>query len=244
VAWVNETFARRFLDGRAVGERIQIGGNWLEIVGVVGDVRTFGLREDVQQMTYLPLGTPVKSVTLEMLQLVIRGRAGTASLAPDLRRAVDRVDASVPLTRIRTMEEIVATSLAQASFTMVLLVIAAAVAMLLGLVGLYGVISYVVSQRVPEIGVRLALGARPADVRAMVLRQGLRVALAGVVGGLAAAAVVTRVLGSLLFEVSARDPVTFASVALALLAVSGLATYLPARRAAAIDPLDALRQEG
>jgi ABC-type antimicrobial peptide transport system permease subunit len=179
-----------------------------------------------------------------MLQLVIRGRAGTASLAPDLRRAVDRVDASVPLTRIRTMEEIVATSLAQASFTMVLLVIAAAVAMLLGLVGLYGVISYVVSQRVPEIGVRLALGARPADVRAMVLRQGLRVALAGVVGGLAAAAVVTRVLGSLLFEVSARDPVTFASVALALLAVSGLATYLPARRAAAIDPLDALRQEG
>jgi predicted permease len=245
VAWVNETFARRFLDSRALGERIELGGQWLEIVGVVGDVRTFGLKEELRPMTYLPLGTPVKSVTLEMLHVVIRrGAATTAPLATDLRRAVDRVDASVPLTRIRTMEEIVAASLAQASFTMTLLVIAACVALLLGVVGLYGVISYVVSQRTPEIGVRLALGAQPADVRAMVLRQGLRVTLVGVAAGLVAAAAVSQVMGSLLFEVSARDPITFGAVALVLLAVSGLASYLPARRAAAIDPLEALRQDG
>ena len=244
VAWVNETFARRFLDSRALGERIQLDGHWLEIVGVVADMRTFGLKEEMRPMTYLPLGTPVKAVTLEMLQVVIRRPTATASLATDLRRAIDRVDASVPLTRIRTMDEIVASSLAQASFTMTLLVIAAVVALLLGVVGLYGVISYVVSQRTPEIGVRLALGAQPSEVRAMVLRQGLRVALVGVAGGLATAALASRVLGSLLFEVSALDPVTFGAVPLVLMAVSWLATYVPARRAAAIDPLEALRQEG
>ena len=195
-------------------------------------------------MTYLPLGTPAKNLSLDMLLMVIRRSDGAPTLATDLRRAIDRVDATVPLTRIRTMEEIVATSLAQASFTMVLLLIAAGVALVLGVVGLYGVISYVVSQRTPEIGVRMALGAQPADVRAMVLGQGLRVALLGIAGGLAAAVGVTRVLGSLLFEVSARDPITFATVALVLVAVSGLATWVPARRAAAIDPLEALRQEG
>ena len=114
---------------------------------------------------------------------------------------------------------------------------------MLGLVGLYGVISYIVSQRTPEIGVRLALGAQPGDVRRMVLRQGLGVALVGVVVGLGVAAVATRVMGSLLFEVSTHDPVTFGAAALALTAVSALATYLPARRAAAIDPLEAIRAE-
>ena len=244
VMWVNESFARRFLDNRAIGERIQLDDHWLEIVGVVSDVRTFGLREDIRPMAYLPLGTPVTSVTLDVMQLVIRSAASPASLGPALRPALDRVDASVPLTRIRTMDDIVAASFAQASFTMTLLAMGATVALVLGMVGLYGVISYVVSQRTQEIGVRLALGAQPAAVRGMVLRQGLSVALIGIVAGLGVAAIATRVMGSLLFEVSARDPATFAAVALVLMVVSALATYLPARKAAAIDPLESLRHEG
>lgn len=227
-----------------IGERIQLADHWLDIVGVVNDVRTFGLREEIRPMAYLPLGTPVTSVTLDTMNLMIRSAAAPASLAPALRPALEPVDASLPLTRIRTMDDIVSTSLAQASFTMTLLAIAAVVALVLGVVGLYGVISYVVSQRTQEIGVRLALGARPADVRSMVLRQGLSVALVGIVVGLALAAAVTRVMSSLLFEISTRDPVTFAAVAFVLIGVSALATYLPARKASAIDPLEALRQEG
>jgi ABC-type antimicrobial peptide transport system permease subunit len=129
------------------------------------------------------------------------------------------------------------------SFTMTLLAIAAAVALVLGVVGLYGVISYIVTQRTSEIGVRLAVGAQPKDVRGMVLRQGVGLALVGVAAGLGLAFAATRVLGSLLFEVSARDPIVFAAVALALTAVSAVASYLPARRAAGIDPLQALREE-
>jgi ABC-type antimicrobial peptide transport system permease subunit len=145
--------------------------------------------------------------------------------------------------RIRTMDEVISASMVRMAFTVTLLIISAAVALVLGLVGLYGVISYIVSQRTPEIGVRLALGAQPGHVRWMVLRQGLGVALVGVGVGLGVAALSTRVMGSLLFEVSAHDPVTFGAAALALAAVSALATYLPARRAAAIDPLEAIRTE-
>jgi putative ABC transport system permease protein len=243
VAWVNRTFARQFLDDRAIGERIRIQGEtWLEIVGVVGDVRTFGLREEIRAMAYLPLSNP--AVSLDVMHAVVRTTGAPASLAPALRAAVDRVDSSIPLTTTRTMEEIVRESLAQTSFTMTLLAIAAGVALLLGVVGLYGVISYIVTQRTGEIGVRLALGAQPASVRGMVLRQGLTVAVIGVVVGLAAASIATRLMASLLFEISARDPATFATVAAVLILVSALATYLPARRAAAIDPLTALRDEG
>jgi putative ABC transport system permease protein len=244
VVWVSESFARQFLDNRAVGERIQIDEQWLEIVGVVSDVRTFGLREDIRPLAYLPLGTPVRAVTREVMLLVIRTGGDPASLASDLRSTLDRVDASVPLTRIRTMEDIVARSLAQTSFTMVMLVIAAGVALVLGVVGLYGVISFVVSQRVPELGVRLALGAQPGQLQRMVLRQGMTVALVGIVVGVGLAAVVARTMQSIVFGISTRDPITFVLVVVALAAVSAIATYFPARRAAAVDPLEALRQEG
>jgi predicted permease len=242
VVWVNHTFARRFLDGRAVGESIKLQETWLEIVGVVGDVRTFGLREDIRPMAYMPLGNP--STPVDVLNAVIRTSGEPASLASALRAAVDRVDASVPLTTARTMEEMIDESLAQASFMIALLAIAAGVALVLGIVGLYGVISYIVTQRTAEIGVRLALGADPMRVRVMVLWQGVTVALAGVVVGLVAAWASTRVMASLLFGVSARDPITFASVAVALVIVSALATYLPARRAAGINPVQALREHG
>jgi ABC-type antimicrobial peptide transport system permease subunit len=185
-----------------------------------------------------------RAVPLDAAQVVIRTDGAPASLATALRAAVDRVDASAPLTTVQTMEDLIAGSLAQVSFTITLLAIAAAVALVLGIVGLYGVISYIVTQRTAEIGVRLALGAEPGRVRVMVLRQGLTVAVAGVIVGLVAAWASTRLLASLLFEVSARDPITFAAVAFALTAVSAVATYLPARRAAGIDPLQALREEG
>lgn len=229
----------------AIGERIRIGDDktWLEIVGVVGDVRTFGLREDLRPMAYLPLGTSVGGVSLDVMHMVIRTDGDATSVAPLLRSAVDRVDRSVPLTTARTMTEIVSSSLAQMSFTMTLVALAAAIALVLGAVGLYGVISYIVSQRTAEIGVRMALGAQPRDVRSMVLRQGLAVVLVGIVAGVVLAAGATRVLASLLFEVSARDPVTFATVTAVLFAVSVVAIYLPARRAAAIDPIRALREE-
>jgi len=179
-----------------------------------------------------------------VMQLAVRTTTTTDALTADLRAAVDRVDASVPLTTVPTMNDGVARSLAETRFTMLLLAGAAGGALLLGMIGLYGVIRYVVAQRTAEIGVRIALGARPADVRAMVLRQGMTVTLAGVAVGLIAAWASTRVMASLLFEVSADDPATFVTVALALIGVSAIATYLPARRAARIDPSQALREEG
>jgi putative ABC transport system permease protein len=142
------------------------------------------------------------------------------------------------------MTDVVAASLAQTWFTMMLLACAAGGALVLGMIGLYGVIRYVVAQRTAEIGVRIALGARPADVRMMVLRQGLGVTLAGVTVGLIAAWASTRLMASLLFQISANDPATFVSVTLVLTAVSMVATYLPARKAARIDPSQALREEG
>jgi putative ABC transport system permease protein len=242
VVWVNETFVRQFLGNRAIGERVHIEGRTLETVGVVGDVREFGLREDVQPTAYLPL-VAVKGVALDVMYVVVRTTGAPASLALPVRAAVGRIDPSVPLTTVRMMEEIVASSLAQTSFTMTLLAVAAGVALVLGVIGLYGVTRYIVSQRTTEIGVRLALGAQPRDVRGMVLRQGLSVALVGVIVGLMAAYALTSVMGSLLFEVSARDPATFGATALMLMAVSAFATSLSAHRATQVDPLVALRSE-
>jgi putative ABC transport system permease protein len=242
VIWVNETFARTHLDNKAVGERIELADQKLEIVGVVGDIRSFGPREELRPFAFMTVANP--AVSLDVMQLVVRTSTPPVSLASSLRAAVDRVDASVPLTTIQTMSDIVAGTVAETWFTMLLLACAAGGALVLGMVGLYGVIRYVVSQRTAEIGVRMALGAQPRDVRGMVLRQGLTVTFAGVVIGLVASWASTRLMTSLLFEVSPSDPATFAVVTLLLTGVSALATYLPARRAARIDPSQALRDQG
>jgi putative ABC transport system permease protein len=241
IAWVNQAFARQFLPDRAVGESIQLNEVWLEIVGVVGDLRMSGLDEEARPMVYVPAGQP--SGGLDTMYAVLRTSGDPASLASSLRAAVDRVNPSVPLMTARTMSAIIDASLAQASFTVTLLAIAATVALALGVIGLYGVISYIVAQRTVEIGVRLALGADPGAVRRMVLRQGITVAIAGVIVGLAVAWLSTRLLSSVLFEISAHDPLVFASVPVVLTFVSALAVDLPARRAARLDPLQALRQE-
>jgi predicted permease len=243
VVWINEEFRRRFLPEGALAEHLRFSDStWYEVAGVVGDVRTFGVREEIRPMAYFAMVGP-NGMSMQMMHVVARGTGAAASLVPGIRAAVRELDASVPVTSQRTMDEILATSLAESSFTLLLLVVAAVVALLLGVVGLYGVISYVVSQRAHEIGVRIALGARPGAVRAMVVRQGAGVTLLGIVLGLAAAVGATRLMASLLFEVSARDPFTFAATALVLAAVSLAATWLPARRAAAISPLEALREE-
>jgi predicted permease len=246
VVWVSEAFATSFLDGRAIGERIRWSDHepWLEVVGVVSDVRNFGLTEDIRPVAYMPMYIEGMSRQEIQRMIVVAKTAGdAAALTPAVRRAVAEIDPRVPLTDVRTMSEVVATSMADTSFTMVLLGIAAIVALMLGAVGVYGVIAYVVSQRTREIGIRMALGARSESVQRLVVRQGLSVTVLGVALGLMAALGLTRVMGSLLFGVSTTDPVTFVLVAVVLTVVSLLASYLPARRASRIDPTEALRAE-
>jgi ABC-type antimicrobial peptide transport system permease subunit len=176
-----------------------------------------------------------------MLSYVVRLATPPATFLPFVRRAIDDVDADLALASVGTLQDILDDASAQMRFTMTLLAIAASVALMLSLVGIYGVVSYIVSQRTNEIGVRLALGAEPASVAGMIVRQGGVVTLVGVVLGLAAAFAGSRLLESLLYGVSPRDPAIFAVTALILLGVALLACWLPARRAARMNPLDALR---
>ena len=245
VVWVSESFARDHLGGDALGERISLGGDstWMEVVGVVGDVRAFGLKEEIRPMAYMSMSSGATELDLQLMVLTVRAAGEPMAVLPGVRAAVQRVAPDVPLTVTRTMDEVVSRSMADTSFTMAILTIAALVALLLGAIGLYGVISYVVSQRTREIGVRVALGALPAKVSGMLVRQGVAVVLVGLVVGLAGAFALTRLMEGVLFEVSARDPWVFGTVVVVLLAVGVLASWLPARRAARISPLEALRAE-
>jgi ABC-type antimicrobial peptide transport system permease subunit len=234
------------LNDKAIGEQVFFGGRdtvWMTIVGVVKDIRTFGLREDVKPMAYFPLSTKVPSVQVSDVILSVKTNGDPAALTSSVRAAVHSVAPTSPVTNARTMDEVVATSTAQTSLTMTVLGLAAGVALLLGAIGLYGVIGYVVTQRTREIGVRIALGAMPAKVGTMVLRQGMVLAIAGVVAGLIGAAALSRLMESILFQVPSRDPLTFAVVPVVLLGVSAVAAYLPARRAAGVSPMEALRNE-
>ncbi|HSG49020.1 MAG TPA: ABC transporter permease [Longimicrobiales bacterium] len=253
--WIDEDFARIHFDGDPIGQAITWEGGirgdegsprWAEITGVVGNVKQLQIREDPSSNAYFPLQAgPLDYPSLATASLVVRVAPGQdpTALAPALRDAVSRLDGRVPVTQVRTVEEIVSAAMAGESITLILLGIAAGMALFLGAIGLFGVISYVVSQRTREIGVRIALGADGDQVSGMVLRQGLAVAVAGVALGLAGALGLTRLMGSLLYGVSATDPLTFVAAPAALLAVSALAAWLPARRAARVDPMASLRQE-
>jgi predicted lysophospholipase L1 biosynthesis ABC-type transport system permease subunit len=245
VAWVNETFVKRFVEGDALGDAVRVGADtsWVEIAGVVNDVRTFGLAEDIRPMMYLPPTTTVRGTTHDVMQVTLRHSGDEGALATAIRGVIMRIDPNVAVTTIQTMEQVVRRSMARMSFTLILFGLAAATALLLGLVGLYGAIAYVVAQRTREIGVRIALGADAVLVRRMILRQGLTVLAAGIGAGLLVAVALTRLMGALLFETAATDPVTFVSVPLLLLAVGTIATWLPARRASRVSPLEALRSE-
>ncbi len=238
-----------------VGKRLSSGtaeqGDWYTIVGVVASMRADGLAEDPTETIYYPMVNPpypgdgedAEARAPRTMSLAIRTSVPPESLAAAARQAIWAADPDLPVANVRTLAEITAGDSARTGFTMLLLSIAAAVALLLGTVGLYGVISYVVSQRTQEIGVRMALGAGRGQVSRMVVRQGLGVALAGIAAGLAAAAGASRLLEASLFGVGATDPLTFAAVALLLFAVAAAASYLPARRAASVDPLAALHYE-
>ena len=243
VVVVNESFARRFFrDQDPVGKRMRMRGNdepWLTVVGVVGDIRHTGLAAEPRAEMYLSyLQSPVP-----FMNVVMRTSIDPVSLAPALRREVWAVDADQPVADISTMGQFVSNSIAGRRFNMMLLAVFAGVALLLAAVGLYGVMAYSVIQRTHEIGIRLALGAQARDVLKMIVGQGMLLTLIGTVLGLTAAFALTRLMASLLYGVTATDPLTFAGIPLLLAAVALLATYIPARRAMKVDPMVALRYE-
>lgn len=259
VAMVSENFAREYWDSpnAAVGERIATGINsqfWQEIVGVVGNVRDNGLDQEAPSTIYWPMmqrnlwtGLPGEDSEIDVrrsMNFAIRSpRVGSDSFLTEIREAIWAVNPNLPLANVRTSEDLLSRSMARTSFSLTMLGIAAAVALILGAIGIYGVISYVVSQRTRELGVRLALGAESGDVQQMVLKQGLVLAGAGVVIGLFAAVGLTRLMEALLYGVNPIDPLTFGVVAVALTAVALLASYVPARRASKVDPAVAIRFE-
>jgi ABC-type antimicrobial peptide transport system permease subunit len=182
-------------------------------------------------------------VRREAVFTIRTSRAGSESFLKEVRQAVWSVDSDLPLARVSTMEEVYRGSMARSSFALVMLAIAGGMALLLGILGIYGVISYSVSQRTREIGIRIALGAEPKTLQAMVVRQGLGLALVGVALGLGCAAAATRLMSSLLFGIGPVDPLTYCAVAAGLLAAAAAASYAPAHRASGVDPNEALRAE-
>jgi len=251
-AVISASLARRFWPGKSpLGRRLSPGVAgpdntplWYTIVGVVGDVRDESLERPPSEAVYYPLQKRGDGGSVpESFYLLVRSAAEPRALATPVRDAIWSLDPNLPLAEVRTMEEVVDRSMVQTTFTMLLLVIAAAVALLLGTVGIYGVVSYVVSQRTREIGVRMALGADRRDVSRLILRQGFVLAAAGIGLGLILAYLVTRLLEALLFEVSPTDPPIFASVPAFLAAIALLACWVPARRAASVQPLEAIRSE-
>jgi putative ABC transport system permease protein len=214
----------------------------MEVVGVVGDVRQ-GLDLDPQAEMYLPYRQADQVLPVFQLSIVLRTATDPLLQAAALRSALGEIDPNQPLVRVRTMEENMAATVAQPRFRTWLIGIFAALALVLAGVGVYGVMSYTVTQRTSEIGIRVTLGAQPEDVFRIVVGEGLRLALAGVGAGILAALALTRLLRSFLYGVSAYDPLTFGGVALILTLVAVAASFFPARRATLVDPLVALRYE-
>ncbi len=252
VAMVSENLAREYWGSpaNALGKYIRVSAkdDWRQIVGVAGDLLDDGTNKDAPTIAYWPIlmnhfESDDENVRREVLYAIRSSRAGSESLMNDVRQAVWSVDANLPLFKFRTQEYFYSRSMAHTSFTLVMLGIAASLALLLGLVGLYGVIAYSASQRRREIGIRIALGAQRNAVTGMFVRQGLLMAGGGVACGLVVAVAATRLLRSLLFHVSPIDPLTYGCACGALCAAAALASYIPSRRTATVNPVEALRAE-
>jgi putative ABC transport system permease protein len=245
VALVNSTLAHRFWnDGDPIGKRFLWGHpgkdeKWITIVGVVADTKLYGLDNPARLEVY----SPYRQRPSADMNLLVRSAVDSASLTSAIRAAVASIDKDQPIFDVHTMQQSVDDSISTRRLTLVLLGIFSALALILAAIGIYGVMAYTVALRTQEIGIRMALGAQQKDVLRLVLGQGARIALFGVAIGLAAAAALARLLSSLLFSVSSSDPVTFAGVAVLLVAVALLACYIPARRAMRVDPIIALRYE-
>ena len=248
---VSENLARELWGSpqAALGKRVRESpkGQWREVIGVAGNTHDSGISQPAQASVYWPLlirnlwGEDVRAERNP--SFVIRStRSGSASLVKEVQQAIWSVNPNLTLANVRTMQEIYDRSLERTSFLLVMLTIAAAMALLLGVVGIYGVISYAVSQRTREIGVRMALGAPQTAVQAMFVRHALLLAAVGLALGLGAAVGLTRLMAGLLFGVRSMDPMTYAAVAAILIAAASIASYLPARRATRIEPVEALRE--
>jgi putative ABC transport system permease protein len=252
LAMVSENLAREMWGdpAAALGKRIREGASdpWREIVGVAGDVYDDGAQKKPPAFAYWPalmdaFYGPTGRIQRGGVFVVRTSRAATDSFLTEARQAIWSVNSNLPVFLVRTLKDLYVQSMARTSFTLVMLAIAGAMALVLGIVGIYGVIAYAVSQRTREIGIRMALGAQGAGLQQMFVRHGLLLAGIGATLGLAAAAGLTRLMSSLLFGVTALDPATYAGVAALLIAAAALASYLPARRATAVDPVEALRAE-
>ena len=244
---VSEALARQYwkTPADALGKRVRCCNArmpWREIVGVVGDERDDGLNRPPTAIAYWPMLN--ESYRWRTMAYAVRSdRVGAPGFLRELEQAVWSVDPNLPLAGVRTLAEIQAQSMAQTSFALVMLGLAASVALLIGIVGIYGVIAYAATKRTREIGLRMALGAQIGDVRRMFLRHGLSLTGAGIAIGIGVAAVLTRVMSSFLFGVGPMDPATYAVVSGALSVIALVATYLPARRATRVDPVVALRAD-
>lgn len=245
---ISENFAREIAGGpvAALGRRVRAPVDesaWREVIGVAQNVHQIGLYEEPPVTVYWPVLTE-NMFGQPYVAFVIRSeRAGTASLTEEVRQAVQSVNGNIPITLEGTMQDLYADSLARTSFTVVMLAIAGGMALALGIVGIYGVIAYVVSQRNRELGIRSALGAAPRQLKRMFLLQGLKLGGIGVIVGLAVAAALGRSMSSLLFGIEPLDSVAYIAAIGVILAATTLASYLPARRAAMIDPMETLRAE-
>jgi putative ABC transport system permease protein len=250
VVVIDERLARELWRTPAValGKRVResAASPWREVIGVVGEERANGLAQDPPPLVYYPsmigsfLGRPSPAKRY-MVYHVRSTRVGSPSFVKEIQEAVWSVDRTLPLSRVRTLDEMMATTVASTSFALVMLAIAAAVSLLLGVGGIYGVLAYVTTQRSREIGIRMALGAVPGDVTRLFLRHGLWLAGTGVALGVGVAFALSRLMKSMLFGVTATDPLTYAGVSIGLVAVAILAVYVPSRRAAKTDPVVSLR---
>jgi putative ABC transport system permease protein len=257
VALINEELAKRYFPGKdPIGEHLALGdlnrpgqpapptpnapaSPWFEIVGIVSDVRDLSLKAETGPTVYVSYWQwPMYNPTI-----VVRTKGNPSLMASTIRREVRAANKSLPSPRVRTMDEVLAETVAQPRFYTVLSVLFGGIALLLAAIGIYGLISYSVTQRTHEIGIRMALGARTENVVSLVIREGMKLALIGVGIGVLCALALTRVIASLLYGVTPTDPITLAGTAFLLLAVALLAAWIPARRAARVDPMLALRCE-
>ena len=216
---------------------LTVGQPASEIVGVAGDVKNSGLAQDPQVQLYFPFA----QIPWGNMNLLVRTAGDPHNMVSSIRAQISEADSDQPVTDIRTVEELMDNSRTQPRFAMFLLSMFSATALVLAVVGIYGVLAYSVAQRRQELGVRMALGARKSDILKLVVRQGVQLTAIGVVIGLIAAAAVTRLMSSLLYQIGAWDAATFLIAPLVFLLIGSLASYLPARRAITVDPTEALR---